>query len=664
MAHAGGIFDKNFIEYASYVIRDRAIPDLMDGLKPVQRRIIHALIEADDGKFHKVANIVGATMKYHPHGDASIYEALVNLGNADLFIERQGNFGNFLTGDPAAAGRYIECRLLPFAKKVLYNKEITEYVDSYDGRNKEPVVFPAKIPVVVVQGASGIAVGMKTDILPHNLIEVLDAEAAALRGEDFALYPDFPGGGIVDVSNYLDGKGSVTVRARLDTSDPKRIIITELPYGVTSDQMIESIEDANKRGKLHIASINDFTSDHANIEINLQRNTYTKDLVDALYAYTKCEYKISVNPIVIKDDLPVIMSISEMVRFHAGHLLDVLRQELELDKGHLLDKLHLRTLERIFIEERIYKRIETKKTQEAINKAIVTGFEPFASELIRDITDEDIDHLLKIPIRRISLFDIEKNRQDIEEINAGIELCDRHLANLTDYALSYLGELKEMADKERWKRRTEIGSFTATDAKQIAVRNLEFRYDESTGYAGTNLKTGELLLKVSPYDKVFYMKKDGSYRVINVSEKEFIGSDGLYYWNYADKELLSKVVFTAIYKEKESKFYFIKRFVIQTFVTGKLYSILPQGNYKLIKLGTFQNAIITAKYKTGCGYKILEETFRFADYPVHRSAQGKGNKLTSKQLASLSWRAIKDGSTSSGAQPTLFDDEEGTKKKK
>lgn len=662
MAYASGIFDKNFIEYASYVIRDRAIPDLMDGFKPVQRRIIHTLIEADDGKFHKVANIVGATMKYHPHGDASIYEALVNLANSDMFIERQGNYGNFLTGDPAAAPRYIECRLLPFAKRVLYNPELTEYVDSYDGRNKEPVVFPAKLPVAVIQGTSGIAVGMKTDILPHNLLEVIDAEEAVLRGEEIALYPDFQGGGIIDVSQYDDGRGSVTVRARLDTSDPKKIIITELPYGVTSDQMIDSVEDANKKGKLHIASINDFTAESANIEINLQRNTYTNDIVDALYAYTKCENKISVNPIVIHNELPVIMSITEMVKFHAHHLVEVLKQELELEKGHLLDKLHARTLERIFVEERIYKRIETKKTQEDINKAVITGFNPYKAELIRPVDADDVERLLKIPIRRISLFDINKNRNDIEEINAQMALCDKRLANITEYAISYLGEIREMVDKERWKRRSEISSFETKDARQIAVRNLEFRYDASTGYAGTNLKSGEILLKVSPYDKVFYMKKDGSYRVANVSDKEFIGTEGLFYWCLGDKDTISKIIFTVIYKEKESKFYFINRFTIPSFTTGKVYNVLPKGNFKLVKLSTFNNAVITAKYKSGVGYRVLEETFRFADFSVHKSANTAGSKLTSKQLASLTLRPLKDESTSEPDLPGLFDgDGNGTK---
>ncbi|MBR1937779.1 MAG: DNA topoisomerase IV subunit A [Spirochaetales bacterium] len=656
MAHATKLFDQNFIEYASYVIRDRAIPDITDGFKPVQRRIIHTLIEMDDGRFHKVAGVVGAVMKYHPHGDASINDALVNLANCDLLIEGQGNFGNALTGDPAAAGRYIECRLLPIAKKILYSPEITEYVDSYDGRNKEPVVFQAKIPIVVIQGTSGIAVGMRTDILPHNLIEVLDAEAAVLRGEDIELFPDFASGGIMDVSGYDDGKGYVTVRARLDVSDPKKVVITELPYGVTTEQMIDSIKEANDLGKLHIARVDDYTAEQVNIEISLQRNTYASDIVDALYAYTKCETKISVNPIVIDGELPRIVGISEMVRFHSEHLLKVLQREQEIEKDHLREKLHARTLERIFVEERIYKKIENKTTEEAVKKAVVQGFKPFEESLIRPINDDDIDRLLKIPIRRISLFDMSKNLGEIATLNEGIEQCDYNIAHITEFGLKYLEEVKEMAVKTHDRsRKTEISSYQALDIKSVAVRNLELKYDQETGYIGTNLKTGEVLLKVSPYDKVFYMKKDGSYRVVNVSEKDFVGTEGLFYWSIAEKDEIAKIPFTVIYKENVSKFYFIKRFNINSFQTGKLYSVIPDGKFKLVKLSMYENAIITAKYKPGCGYRVLEETFRFADFAVRKSSQVSGNKLITKQLASLTLKEVKDSFTSEEAEPGLFD---------
>lgn len=664
MAHADILYKNNFLEYASYVIRERAIPDIEDGLKPVQRRIMHTLFEMDDGKFTKVANVVGATMKYHPHGDSSIYEALVNLANCDLFIEKQGNYGNFLTGDGAAAARYIECRLLPFAKKVLYSPEITEYTDSYDGRNKETVVFPAKIPVVVVQGTQGIAVGMSTMILPHNLIETIKAEQDVLRGKDIVLYPDFPGGGTMDVSEYQDGCGKVVVRAKLNAEDPKKLIIEELPYGVTSEKMIESIEKANRNGQLKIASINDFTSDKAQIEICWQRNTYSKDMVDVLYATTDCEVRISVNPLVIKDGLPHVVPITEQVRYHAKHLVDVLTKELEVDRRHQEDKLRARTLERIFIEERIYKKIETKTTEEAVKAAIVTGFKPFMHE-VADIplTDEDIDRLLKIPIRRISMFDIEKNRRDIQELNAKIAQIDYNLTHIVKYAIGYLDSVLELVDADVHRRKTTIADIESLSAKQVAVRNMDLRYDKETGYMGTNVKTGDVLLKVSPFDKVFYLKNNGEYRVTNVSEKEFIGTDGLAYVNYGEKEIIAKEIFTVIYAEKSKldgkKMLFIKRFQIPSFTTGKLYSVLKDPKAKIKKFSLYPSAVIFLTYKSGRGYKQLEEKMRFADFRVQKTATGGGVRLTAKEIEKIAIRPTKDTSSSADSEPTLFDGDDG-----
>ena len=333
MSHAESIFRENYLEYASYVIRDRAIPDIADGLKPVQRRIMHSLFEMDDGKFHKVANVVGHCMKYHPHGDASIGDALVNLANSNLFIDRQGNFGNPLTGDPSAAPRYIECRVLEFAKKVLYNPQLTQFIDSYDGRNQEPVAFPAKLPIVIIQGVEGIAVGMSTKILPHNLKEVIDAMIDSLNGKETQLFPDFVGGGLIDVSSYDDGRGKVLVRAKLNTKDPKRIIIEELPFSVTTERMIKSIEDAAKKGKIKISAINDFTTDKVNIEIVLARNTYSEDLVDALYAFTACEQSISINPLVIVDNMPRVLSISSIIDYSGKALVDIFELRLILEMG-------------------------------------------------------------------------------------------------------------------------------------------------------------------------------------------------------------------------------------------------------------------------------------------------------------------------------------------
>ncbi len=661
MARAEKLYKNYFLEYASYVIRDRAIPDLIDGFKPVQRRIIHAMLEKDDGRFNKVAGIVGDAMHYHPHGDASIYGALVTLENAGLFIEGQGNYGNFLTGDGAAASRYIEARLKPFAKKVLYSPEITEYEASYDGRHKEPVVFPAKIPTVAIQGASGIAVGMATKILPHNLIEVLEAQKKALRGEEFEVYPDFPGGGIMDVSEYDDGRGKVTVRARLNASDPKKLVIEELPFEVTSSQMIESIEKANKNGQLKIASINDYTAESANIEINWQRGTYSEDMVDVLYATTDCQLKISVNPLVIVDGLPKIVGISEMVKFHAKHLVDVLTAELNVELEHLEDRHRARTMERIFIEERIYKKIENKTTQDQINKAIITGFKPFVETELGgvDVTVDDIDRLLKIPIRRISLFDIEKNRAELSQIEADIK--DRHykLANIVDYAVDYISELEAMVDKDEFKRKTEIKSIKTVSAKDVAVRNMDLRYDSETGYMGTSLKTGEPLLKVSSFDKVFYMKNNGEYRIVSSTDKVFVGKEGIFYINYADKDIISKEVFTVIYRDKlaDKNVYMIKRFRISAWSNDKSYFAVAGDKAKVKKISLFPSAKISLKYKPGMGYRVLDEEFRFADFRILKTPSGAGQQLATKELQSLAIRPTKENVTSEEASPSLFDEE-------
>ena len=638
MANAKDIFRQNFIEYASYVIKDRAIPDIEDGLKPVQRRILHTMIEIDDGRFNKVANVVGHTMRYHPHGDQSIYTALVNLANYDLFIDKQGNYGNFMTGDGPAAARYIECRLLPFAKKVLYNPEITEYVESYDGRNKEPVVFPAKIPVVLIQGTEGIAVGMSTKILPHNAHEVIDAQIAAIKGEAFELYPDFPGGGIMDVSDYQDGLGSVAVRAKLDTSNAKKIIIEELPYGVDSEKMIQSIEAAIKKGRLKIQSVNDFTADTVNIEISLAKGTYTKDVVDALYAYTLCEQKISVNCLVIRDKLPHVCTVSDVIRFHADHILEVSKKELEVQRGHLFDKLHTRTLERIFIEERIYKRIEQKRTQEAVVQAIRTGFGPYADQLVREISDDDIDRLLKIPIRRISLFDIEKNHEEIDQINADIKQVDYDLSHLDEYSIRTLNAIKADLDAETHRRKTVLADFNIVDIRDVAKRDLDLRYDGLTGYLGTNVKTGNPLFKVSEFDKILIIQKNGTYYCSNVPDKLFVGKD-ITYCGLADKDSLEDLVFTVIYLDKKTKVTYIKRCKLSGFIMNKPYELLPDpDNNSLKKLSILPNAEVTVTYKGPS--RIKESTFLFSDFLVKGSKAG-GVTITKKEVASIRIKACK-----------------------
>lgn len=658
MAKAERLYKDYYLEYASYVIRERAIPDLLDGFKPVQRRIIHTLLKIDDGRFNKVATVVGETMKCHPHGDASISEALVNIENDGLFIEGQGNFGNILTGDRAAAGRYIECRLKPFAKKVLYSPEITEYVDTYDGRNKEPVVFQAKVPVVAISGTSGIAVGMSTKILPHNILEVLECQKKALRGEKFEIYPDFPTGGIVDVSQYDDGRGFVTVRAKINATDPKKVIIEELPFEVTSSALIDSIKKADSKGQLKIASITDYTAEKANIEICWQRGVYSEDMIDILYATTDCQKKIALNPLVIVDNLPKQVGISEMITFHARHLVSVLTRELDIEMTHLREKLRARTMERIFIEERIYKKIENKDTAEKVNKAVIDGFKPFMAEL-GDIplSSDDIETLLKIPIRRISLFDIEKNKAEIAEINSNIEACQYKLDHIVDYAGEYLTDLEGMFDKKAYARKTTVGSIEKKTAKEVAVRNLDVRYDIETGYLGTSVKTGESLLKVSSFDKIFYMKNNGEYRVVSVTDKIFAGKEGIFYINYGDKDVISQEIFTIIYRDRigDKKVWMIKRFQIAAFSLDKTYQTVPE-KAKIKKISLFKSAIISVKYKEGLKYRVTEETFRFADFKVLKTSSGQGNQLTTKELEKLTIKQTKDTKTSEEAEPTLFDE--------
>ncbi|MDR0550739.1 MAG: DNA topoisomerase IV subunit A [Spirochaetaceae bacterium] len=636
MAFIKNLFDKNFLEYASYVIRDRAIPDLEDGLKPVQRRILHSLFEMDDGKFHKVANVVGHCMKYHPHGDASIGDALVVLANKEYFIERQGNFGNLFTGDGASAPRYIECRITPLAKDIFYNPKLTEYAPSYDGRNKEPVLFPAKIPAVLVMGAEGIAVGMSTKILPHNIIEVLEAEKAALTGKKFALYPDFPTGGLMDVSAYNDGNGKIVTRAKFDTSDPKRIVIRELPFGSTTESVIASIETAVKAGRLKIQSINDYTAENVEIEIKLARGVYSEETVDALYAWTECEQSISVNLLVIKDNYPEIMTVTAIIKYHAKQLSSILTKELELEKKTLLEKIHLRTLERIFIEERIYKGIETQKTAESVQNAVIKGFTPFAKEIgARGISDDDVEYLLKIPIRRISLYDINRARAEMEEIKARIKQINAHLKDITGYSLSFLDGIiaKIKANPEAGGggiRRTKMGAFEKINIKEVARQDIELKYDKATGYLGTAV-SGEVVCAMSQFDRVLIVRKNGTWIVKDVHEKEFAGENA-WYIGIADKETLAKKVFTVIYKDAKSGCGCIKRCVIEGWIMNKEYTLAPEGADVLL-IDTRDKFEFTLKYIPKPRIKVLEETFKAGSYTV-KGIKAAGVRLSNKEVKS------------------------------
>lgn len=634
MSYVKTLFDRNFLEYASYVIKDRAIPDVEDGLKPVQRRILHSLFEMDDGKFHKVANVVGHCMKYHPHGDASIGSALVVLANKDLFIDRQGNFGNIFTGDEASAARYIECRATSLAKDIFYNPKLTPMTDSYDGRNKEPVLFPAKIPVVLVMGAEGIAVGMSTKILPHNILEVLEAEKACLGGKKFQLFPDFPTGGLVDVSDYRDGNGKVLVRAKLDVSDPKRIVIRELPFGSTTESLIASVETAAKAGRIKIQSISDFTADQVEIEVKLARGVYSQETVDALFAFTECEQSISVNLLVIKDGLPTIMTVTELVQHHANQLVSILTRELELEKAELLDKLHQRTLERIFIEERIYKSIEDKKTAETVIAAVIAGFKPFLKEIgKRGVTPEDVERLLKIPIRRMSLYDINKAKAEMKEIQERIGKIEGYLKNIIAYATGFLDSLiqKIRSNEElgRGKRKTKVGSFEKVDMKEVVKRDQELRYDSATGYLGTAVSGGQVVAEVSSYDRILVVRHSGTYSVVDVPDKVFVDKNA--WWiGIADKEILGKTVFTILYKEKESGYPYIKRCIIEGWILGKEYSLIPP-EAQVLHVDIRDKFSLVAHYTPKPRLKITKETFKAQDYLV-KGLKAGGVRLASKEI--------------------------------
>ncbi len=646
MAFVKNIFDKNFIEFASYVIRSRAIPDLEDGLKPVQRRIMHTLFQIDDGRMHKVASVVGDCMKFHPHGDASIGGALVVLANKGIFIQRQGNFGNLYTGDEASATRYIECSVHPFAKDFLYNPHITEYVPSYDGRGKEPITFRAKLPVVLLGGAEGIAVGMSTKILPYNIREVIDAEIKCIKGEKFQIYPDSFTGGLIDVSNYNDGNGKIVTRAKFDLSDEKKIVITELPFDTTSKELLDSIDAAYKAGKIKINSVEDYTTDHCNIEIRLPRGVYSKDVEKALYAYTACEKSISCSMLVIKDNVPVVMTATEIIKFYAQRLTSIIKDELEYERGSLMEDLHARTLERIFIEERIYKKIEQMTTAEDVDKAVKKGFVPFKAELIREVTDEDVEKLLKIPIRRISLFDINKNRDQVTAINARLKEIAKRLKNLKACAIEYLEGMVEQLEKftkldekndtrfidpKLLTRQTAVTTFSAVDVKTVVKRDIPLRYDDK-GYLGIKVSGGREIIKVTPYDRILIVRKTGIWGVCDVSDKLFV-DQGMYYCNYAEKEIINKVLFTVIYRDPKSNQCYIKRCRIAGWIMNRDYNFAPDG-MEVLHVDTREKFKFTLNYVKKPRIKVASQEFKAQAYE-EKGLKAGGVRIDTKEVESI-----------------------------
>lgn len=624
------LFDENFLEYTSYVIKERAIPHLGDGLKPVQRRIMQTLKNMDDGRFNKVANVVGETMKLHPHGDASIFAALVNLANKGYLIDRQGNFGNIFTGDNASAPRYIECRLSPLAREVIFDKDLTEFVDSYDGRMQEPVVLPAKIPLLLMQGADGIAVGMATKIMPHNFVELLEAQKHILRGKPFTIYPDFFKGGMLDVSNYNKGNGRLKCRARIEEVNDKTIVIREIPYPTTTSSLVESIEKAVRTGKLKIISINDYTAEEVEIEINLPRGIYAKDTISALYAFTDCELSISPNLTIIQGDRPVTLNVDEILRYNTDKLLADLEQDLRIELGRLHEKLHAHLLEQIFIEERLYKRIEDCKTFELVISTVNDSLLPFADQLFREITRDDIIRLLEIKIKRISRYDIDQKRREIKEVKAKAAKVEKHLADMVKYTIAFInGLLKKYGDK--YPRCTELTTFHEVEARQVAISNLTCGYDRQSGFLGYQVKAApEDSFVCSEYDRILLIIKDGSYKIINGGNKIFVGSD-LMFWGKVDNNLL----FNIIYRSGPERLSYVKRFQMPKFILEKEYRLFPAHKDSRIQyLSLGHDARVKAYFVAGKRVRINSQEIIFNDY-LTKGVAAKGRKIGSRPLRRL-----------------------------
>ena len=630
MTRVKPLIGQNFIEYASYVIVDRAIPDIRDGLKPVQRRILATLFRMEDGKFHKVANVIGETMKLHPHGDASIGDALVVLANKDFFVEKQGNFGNPITGHAPAAARYIECRLTDLAKETLFRKALTEYRPSYDGRHQEPVVLPAKLPVILMLGAEGIAVGMATRILPHNLRELLEAQIKILNNEPMEIFPDFPTGGIVDVSQYDDGNGKVRVRARIEKKDDKTVVIREIPFTTTTEGLTASIEAAAQKGKVKIAAINDFTSDRVEIEIELPRGIYADEVIPQLYAHTDCEVSISSNMVMIKDRRPVEMGVSEVLCFLTDQLRELMRAELEFELGQLQERRHWLDLERIFIENRIYKRIEEATTAEAVVEEVRQGLEPFAGELERGISDEDIDGLLKIPIRRISQYDINKNRQEIETTTKGIKELKTKLRKLTQTTIKYLEHLLATYG-DRYPRRTEISPFETVDVRAVARQNLKVAYDPETGFFGSEVKGTKFQLTVSEYDRILLISRDGSFRIMAPEDKVLI-PDKLIHAEVFDETEGAR--FTVVYRDKD-KIAWGKKVHIKAFIRDREYELIKGREGRIDHLVTGDcNDVIHVDFVPMKRQRVHEAEFDLSILEFTGVA-AKGRRLAPKPAAKV-----------------------------
>ncbi len=651
-ASLGAMYSDYFLDYASYVILERAVPHLADGLKPVQRRILHSMDELDDGRYNKVANIVGNTMKYHPHGDQSIGDAMVQLGQKDLLIDTQGNWGNTLTGDGAAAPRYIEARLTKFALDVVFNPKTTDWLPSYDGRNKEPVTLPVKFPLLLAQGVEGIAVGLACKILPHNFNELIEASIAALRNEPFTILPDFPTGGIMDASDYRDGLrgGKVRVRARISTEKKGILRITEIPFGTTTGALMDSIVAAADKGKIKIAKIEDNTAAHADILVYLPAGADPETTRDALFAFTDCELGISPNACVIVDGKPQFMGVSEILKRTAFLTKDLLQRELEIRLGELADKWHFSSLEKIFIENRIYRDIEECETWEAVLKAIDDGLKPFKKLLKREVTEDDLVRLTEIRIKRISKFNSFKADEELRALEKDIAETEKNLRNLTRYTIRWYEELMKKYGKDR-ERKTEISSFERVDRTQVVAATETLYLDAKNGFAGYGLKKEEPLEKCSRLDDIIIFTSDGKMKVTKVAEKVFVGPRPLRVAVFRKDEDL---IYSLIYRDGKDGPVLAKRFTVGGVTRDKEYE-LTKGKpgtrvlyFAVHKSNEESSAqMLIVHIKPALRMRNLTRPLHFAEFGI--KGRSSGGNLVTKHAVEKIVRAPKDYDPSAGA---------------
>lgn len=657
IVHLSGMYKDWFLDYASYVILERAVPHLYDGLKPVQRRIMHAMKRLDDGRYNKVANIIGYTMQYHPHGDASIGDALVQLGQKDLLVDSQGNWGNILTGDGAAAPRYIEARLSKFALDVVFNPKTTEWKKSYDGRNDEPLTLPVKFPLLLAQGVEGIAVGLASKILPHNFNELIDAAIAYLKGKDFELFPDFPTGGIADFSKYNDGirGGSVKVRAKIEKEDKKTLKITELPFGKTTQSLIDSILKANDKGKIKIRKIDDNTAEHVEILIHLPSATSPDQTIDALYAFTDCEVSISPNSCVIEDSKPVFIGVSEILKYSADNTVELLKKELEIKKRELQEAWHLSSLEKIFIENRIYHDIEECETWESVIKTIDKGLEPFKKNLLREVTEEDIVKLTEIKIKRITKFDVKKADEYIKGIEDELKEVQNHLDHIIDFAINYYKQIRKKHGDGR-DRKTEIRNLDTIAATQVVVANEKLYVNREEGFIGTSLKKDEFVSECSDIDEVIVFLRDGKYIITKVDDKVFVGKDIIHVAVFKRND--DRTIYNVIYRDGLNGSIMVKRCAIKGITRDKEYDITKgTSKSKILYMTANPNGeaeIVKVYLRPRPRLKKPIFEFDFSELAI-KGRQSMGNILTKYAVHKI---VLKDeGVSTLGGRKIWFEDE-------